>query len=160
MGKKAANKNKQRVYKTPRRKFDFCLNINRPVDYQLSEDIKRMKTQREYTQNIRDGLRLIQDLNAGRMDVLFELYPWVKERIQPSVLASDQFAILMNQVAVLNDRLQDVPVQPLDRAVMPQLQFDDADTVIVNDPDAGTRARENFASSMGNLFDDDDPFAD
>lgn len=156
-----AKKRGQRTYKTPRRQFNFYLNVNRPVDYQLSEDIKHMKADRAYTQNIRDGLRLVQDLNAGRLDVLFELYPWIRERLQPSALASDQFEILMNQVAVLTNRFSDTSQQPIERAALPQLTFEEGDTVIVNDPAAGGRARENFAQSMGNLFDDDDDlFAD
>jgi hypothetical protein len=68
--------------------FKFWLDANKDDELLLAEEIDLLKRQRTYTSTIRDGIRLISDLRAGRLDVLFELFPWVRaeflDHIQPT----------------------------------------------------------------------------
>ena len=41
----------------------------------VAEHIQKLKSERAFTSTIRDGIRLIVDLRAGRVDVLRELFP-------------------------------------------------------------------------------------
>jgi hypothetical protein len=59
-------------------RFDFQLNVAKDTEYAIAETIKWLKSQGLYSKTIRDGIRLICDLRAGNLDVLFELFPWVR----------------------------------------------------------------------------------
>ncbi len=61
-----------------RERFMFWLDTDKDNDILLAEEIDQLKRQRSFTATIRDGLRLILDLRAGRLDVLFNLFPWVR----------------------------------------------------------------------------------
>ncbi len=61
-----------------RYRFSFWLDANKDDELLLAEEIDLLKRQRTYTSTIRNGIRLISDLRAGRLDVLFELFPWVQ----------------------------------------------------------------------------------
>lgn len=65
----------------------FWLDITKPGEDWLDEQIHELKQTRKFTTLLRDALRLILDLRAGRLDVLFELFPWVRaeflDHIQP-----------------------------------------------------------------------------
>lgn len=73
-----------------RGRFTFWLDFRKDDELLLAEMIDDLKRKRGFASAIRDGLRLIVDLRAGRLDVLFELFPWVQaeflkylESIQP-----------------------------------------------------------------------------
>ncbi len=57
----------------------FWLDLKKDNEDWLDEQIKHLKKSRKFTVILRDALRLILDLKAGRTDVLFELFPWVRE---------------------------------------------------------------------------------
>lgn len=80
--------------------------MNKPHDVELAARIAELKTQRKFVQTIRDGIRLIQDLRAGRLDVLLALFPWVTEHLQ-SPLYSHELATLLErfQQVVINGQL-------------------------------------------------------
>ncbi|MBZ0294675.1 MAG: hypothetical protein K8L99_19070 [Anaerolineae bacterium] len=59
-------------------RFNFWLDCNKDSELLLADEIDQLKRQRSFTAAIRDGLRLIIDLRAGRLDVLFDLFPWVR----------------------------------------------------------------------------------
>lgn len=61
-----------------RYKFNFWLDCNKDDELLLAEQVDQLKRERLFTRTIRDGIRLIADLRAGRLDVLFELFPWVR----------------------------------------------------------------------------------
>lgn len=61
-----------------RMRFDFQLNINKEDEYALAEQITMLKQQGLYSKTVRDGIRLISDLRDGKLDVLFDLFPWVR----------------------------------------------------------------------------------
>jgi hypothetical protein len=77
-------------------KHTFWLDVTKTEEYQLAEAIEDLKTKRSFTRTIRDGIRLITDLRAGNTDVLFELFPWVKERLTPHQTPLD-LALLIEQ---------------------------------------------------------------
>ncbi len=74
-----------------RSQFKFWLDVNKPDEQVLAALCEDLKRRGLYTKTIRDGISLVDDLRNGRLDVLFTLYPWVKELIsygQGGVLAS------------------------------------------------------------------------
>ena len=58
--------------------FRFWLDVFKPQESELVDTIESLKNNRSFTQTIRDGIRLICDLREGKLDVLFELFPWVR----------------------------------------------------------------------------------
>ncbi len=56
----------------------FWLDLDKPDHEEVNEIIFTFKNARTYSKAIRDGLRLVHDLRAGHLDVLFELFPWVR----------------------------------------------------------------------------------
>jgi hypothetical protein len=61
-----------------RLRFTFWLDLLKPDEEQLADQIEHLKTDRSFAGTIRDGIRLICDLRQGKLDVLFELFPWVR----------------------------------------------------------------------------------
>ncbi|MEP6988928.1 MAG: hypothetical protein ABI970_25220 [Chloroflexota bacterium] len=72
-----------------RKKFEFWLNDQRQEDWQVYELIgklkKPVKGQGQFTRAIREGLRLWASLREGQVDVLLELFPWVREALAKSM---------------------------------------------------------------------------
>ncbi len=64
-----------------RLQFKFWLDVNKPDEHALAELCEELKRRGLYTKTIRDGISLVDDLRNGRLDMLFTLYPWVKELI-------------------------------------------------------------------------------
>jgi hypothetical protein len=74
-----------------RLRFTFWLDLLKPDEAAIAEQIEKLKFDRTFATTIRDGIRLICDLRAGRTDVLVELFPKVVERLktpEPSVAES------------------------------------------------------------------------
>ena len=65
-----------------RLRFTFWLDMRKTDEAQLAETIETLKLNRSFAATIRDGIRLICDLRAGQTDVLFELFPWIKDAPQ------------------------------------------------------------------------------
>ena len=86
--------------KSFRLRFTFWLDMHKSDEAAIAETIADLKSQRSFVSTIRDGIRLICDLRAGRLDVLFELFPWVRSEflgymnsLQPNSTASDSGGI-------------------------------------------------------------------
>lgn len=77
-----------------RQRYIFWLNLNKQTDSELAAHIAELKAGRKFVRTIRDGLRLIQDLQAGHLAVLLALFPWVAEQLQ-SPLYSDELTDLL-----------------------------------------------------------------
>lgn len=159
-----------------RLKFMFWLDVTKADDYALAEQIEELKYQRRFTQTIRDGIRLICDLRRGKLDVLFELFPWVRAEflatIEPvearSPSLEDQLkrleALMLRQGFAPLDALpsgapQRSPAPPAGPKAMtvPQFAapaFDDEDDLVqvVVRPDAGANAAQNFVNSALSLL--------
>lgn len=69
-----------------RRQHRFWLDTMKKADYWLDEQIDILKSKRQYSRAVRDGLRLFLDLKAGRTDVLFELFPMLRAKIEADIL--------------------------------------------------------------------------
>lgn len=67
--------------------FKFWLNVDNEAEHNIAEKIEALKARRTFAKTIRDGIRLICDLRAGRWDVLRELFPWVIDAIYDAVQA-------------------------------------------------------------------------
>lgn len=65
-----------------RLRYTFWLDLLKSDEQQLSDDIVALKEERSFAATIRDGIRLVLDLREGRVDVLCELFPWVKDKLQ------------------------------------------------------------------------------
>lgn len=61
--------------KVSRRSFTFSLKLDDEEQSALAEEIDNLKASRKFSPTIRDALRLILDLKAGKIDVLGELFP-------------------------------------------------------------------------------------
>ena len=68
--------------KSFRMKFMFWLDVTKRGEDELIGQIEDLKRERLFAKTIRDGIRMICDLRAGQTDVLFELFPWVKDTLQ------------------------------------------------------------------------------
>src|SRR5262245_40355436 len=62
-----------------RLQFRFWLDKFRPDENELAQYVSTLKKKRRFAQTIRDALRLIRDLQQGRVEVLLALFPWVKD---------------------------------------------------------------------------------
>lgn len=148
-----------------RLQYMFWLNVAKDDEYSLAQQIEELKHKGSFTKTIRDGIRLVCDLRAGRTDVLFELFPWVKnEIVQTSTSTSESLlqrhlerleALMATSGAVApNPQLQAssgpkaMQVKPL--AALSFDDDDDLDTVILK-KDTSTDSARNFINSMLNL---------
>lgn len=73
-----------------RLRFTFWLDLHKADEAALAEQIDGLKRSRTFASAIRDGIRLICDLRAGRTDVLFALFPWVRDGLQPAPASTDE----------------------------------------------------------------------
>ena len=89
----------------------FWLDIGKRDERDLAQQIVELKNQRAFTSTIRDALRLFLDLKQGNIDVLIELFPFVKDTLQPAQIDKS----LQEQIKRLEDLLLaqgNVPIQP------------------------------------------------
>lgn len=73
-----------------RLKFMFWLDMNKSDEAELAEDIEILKEQRLFSETLRDGIRLICDLRAGRTDRLFAMFPWLLGEVDRQADANRQ----------------------------------------------------------------------
>jgi hypothetical protein len=158
-------------------RMTFWLDDQNERDYAVGQAVVALKAQRKFVSTVRDGIRLIVDLRAGRTDVLFELFPHLADRLQPPPPAPDtselERKIEQLQQAIVNNALA-LPAPPASYPMMqPALQFlssgsggiqpltgfkplsapsfddDDQDTVIIRrDVSADGKAANNFLDSL------------
>lgn len=139
---------------TGRLMVSFWLDMSKHGERELNEHIVMLKQKRLFSYSIRAGLVLLKSLHEKRLDVLFEMFPWIQERFQ-----SQQIATLAEQIQQLQKQLQHVQMTPLatasmDTFLLPEPAIMEADTQTVS-PIAG-HAHEAFAASIAGMFDDDD----
>jgi len=61
-----------------RLRFTFWLDVNKSDEAKIAETVEDLKQDRLFAHTVRNGIRLITSLRDGNLDVLFELFPWVK----------------------------------------------------------------------------------
>src|SRR5690348_12977928 len=93
---------KQRVpIKTGRVVHHFWLNLWNEAENTLNNQVQELKKQRKFAETVRDGLRLILSLRAGSLDVLFELFPHLQERLEGQGTNPDP----SNEIKELNEKI-------------------------------------------------------
>ncbi len=80
-----------------RMRFVFWLDLQKQDENQIAEQIEILKQERSFSKAVRNGIRLICDLRAGRTDVLLELFPWVAERFQQPQNDTSELVALVEQ---------------------------------------------------------------
>ena len=144
--------------KSYRVQHKFWLDITREDQDRLDEQIHHLKQERTFVATIRDGIRLMCDLRRGSLDVLFELFPWVRaefldymQALQPDKSAAEQR--LEQQLARLEKLLlqqTSAPAGPRPLA-LPRPTVDEDDTALVTVTKAkvdGAQIAQNFIKSM------------
>ena len=153
-----------------RLRFTFWLDMLKLDEMALADQIEQLKNERSFVRTIRDGIRLIMDLRNGRTEVLFELFPWLKNELsQPmtTIISTSPDNGLQHQL----DRLEQLILQqgavpvamPAHSSThsgpkaldvpsfnLPTLEDDEDDTVVLK-KDTSTRSATNFINSMLNL---------
>ena len=83
---KTASKAKKRKPKSYRMMFRFWMDAGKDDESIIADYCEEQKSKRSFTSTMRDALRLIMDLRQQRLDVLFELFPfvnaWLEERAE------------------------------------------------------------------------------
>lgn len=158
--------------KSFRIKFMFWLDVTREDEFAVAEQIDILKEKRLFSKTIRDGIRLICDLRKGQVDVLFELFPWVKaefiagiqpqetageralrehlERIERQLLgATSGFGTIPNLTTTNGNPKPLGGPKPLNapKFDLPTFDDDDLDTLVVR-KDTSTDSTQNFINSL------------
>jgi hypothetical protein len=151
------------VQSRKRIQFKFWLDIVKDDEYALAEEAIHLKNRRGFSRTIRDGLRLILDLRAGQVDVLFELFPWVKDKLVSQTTHAPTTAIEA-QLQRLEAALTAQGATPIDiphaatgpkQLATPKLSApifdddDDQDTVVLKRNTSTDAAQNLFSSMMG-----------
>ena len=138
---------KAKAPKRKRMKFDFRLEYKRASDVMLMEQIDILKRHHEFLGVIRDGIRLVCDLRAGRADVLLELFPSIVQHIQAD--AALQFETIIQRLDAL-DAQQGRALPAVARA--PRLPARTGGIVVAEGGKASAQTvAANFVSSMAGL---------
>lgn len=155
----------------------FWLNKNNEEQQHLivyCEELRSSETKYSFASTIRNALRLIRDLRMGKLDVLFDLFPWVKaelleymKEIQPKPIlpapVSPEVKKYLQEILTKLDQPQTIPdLQPvggnssgLKQLGVPQFTvpvFDDDDDddllVVEKDTSSNKNVALNFIRSM------------
>ena len=65
-----------------RQRFKFWMRTDLETESHIIRVLDNAKSRRKFTATIRDGVRLVHDLQNGRVDVLLELFPWVMTLVE------------------------------------------------------------------------------
>ena len=149
-----------------RLRFTFWLDMLIPEEQGLADYVAELKTQRSFVRTIRDGLRLMRDLRAGSTDVLFELFPFVRQQLVPPPPQAGDAGDLKRELDELKELLLRSTTPPLVAAARsaapligpkplgaPKFDLptfddeDDTDTLILA-KDTRTDSALNFLNSM------------
>ena len=137
-------------------KFDFRLEYKRASDVMLMEQIDILKTHHEFLGVIRDGIRLVCDLRAGRSDVLLELFPSIVERLQPAPApspASEQFERMFHELATLKAQIAEQGRALPAVASAPRLPASTGVVVAEGGKASAETVAKNFMASSASWFD-------
>lgn len=159
-----AKKKMKKTQKRFRLRFPFWLDLNKPDEAELADAIAILKEKRSFSKTIREGIRLICDLKAGQVTVLFELFPWVKDHIGENTSIEHTTALerqLERLEAMLKEQggiarpAADYPIgkptlSGLTKMSLPVFSdLDDGDTLVIT-KSTGSNT-DNFMSSLAKL---------
>lgn len=142
----------------------FWLDVNKPDEAELAETISYLKEQRSFAATIRDGIRLVCDLRAGRLDVLLELFPWMAKELSASHPSDSSTSKLERQLERLEQMMlyqgssSTKPAPPgspkplgVTQHFSGPIHDDDGDHSLNIRKDTSTDAAQNFINSMMSL---------
>jgi len=155
-----------------RMRYDFQLNVAKEEELAIAEQIIELKGQGRYSKTVRDGIRLVSDLHAGSLDVLFELFPWVRAdfleymtSVQPP--KSDTETHIQKQLARIEALLAHGEAMPttsrsasgvgepkamrVPASAAPDSEDDDNDMLLVAKAASSSNATQNFLNSISRL---------
>ena len=147
-----------------RLKFWFWLDITKPIEHELAKEIEILRRERKFASAVRDGIRLVRDLRAGRTDVLFSLFPWVREAAQQP---ENNTTALEAQLARLELLMTTQTAQPIAASsekfpsagptamnvpqfALPAFEDDDLEDTVIIKRDTSTASAKNFLNSLMN----------
>ena len=161
-----------------RKRFEFWLNDQRQEDWLVYELIGKLKKppkgQGQFTRAIREGLRLWTSLRDGQVDVLLELFPWVREALTKSIPTSSaggrgqldeiksMLELIASQQQSYNGYLMQSATAPQPSGqgnirqlaapsfAMPVFEDDDQPTVLIC-ASTSTDSSMNFVSALRNM---------
>lgn len=149
-----------------RLQYKFWLNQYDEEEKLVSEIIEWLKTERDFTKAIRDGLRLIWDLRNGRVEVLLELFPQIREWLStPEPPPNDPTGNLEKRLIRIEDLILTQKELPEPPANYPQLKplstklqpifelprLDDDEETLILKKSTNVDASANFYAAMMNL---------
>lgn len=88
-----------------KKRFEFWLDYDKPEQLAIAEKIEAMKERRQFAPNVRNGLLLVEDLRAGNVEVLLQLFPDIREKLSvppppsPEVSQNNRLAAVLEQLA-------------------------------------------------------------
>jgi hypothetical protein len=153
-------------------RYDFQLNVAKEDEHAIAEQITALKGQGRYSKTVRDGIRLVSDLNAGSLDTLFELFPWVRAdfleymtAVQPQ--KSDTETHIQKQLARIEALLANgETMTPTSKSTggiggpkamrvpaitAPVFDDDDKDMLVISKAASSSNATQNFLNSISRL---------
>ena len=147
--------------KSFRLRFTFWLDVYKTDEEEIAETIAELKEQRSFVSTVRDGIRLVTDLRAGRLDVLFELFPWVRSELKSSNSGSDiatkeRIARLEQMLLQQNSGLKIHSIGASKPLLVPQIaasisKDDDANLLVMKQATSSGNSAKNFLASALNL---------
>ena len=129
----------------------FWLDVSKRDERELAQQIVELKERRAFASSIRDAMKLFLDLKQGKVEVLCEMFPWVREAFQSAPAAPVEQG-LQEQITRLETLLLaqgNVPIQsPLaPKSARTNRKSRVKITATTGKADARTVA-QNFANSM------------
>lgn len=157
-----------------RGRFTFWLDYNKDEELLLADAIDDLKRKRRFVTTIRDGIRLICDLRQGRVEVLFELFPWVKSEwlasSQPQETAGEralkeQLARIEQQLIQQGNTLIRLPASDqashqlttgpkamnVPKFNLPVLDDDDETDILISPSTARSNSAQNFLNALNSI---------
>jgi len=144
--------------KRRRYQFRFWLDITKPDELAIGQELETLKKRRQFARTIRDALRLFVSLSRGDVSVLRELFPAVVAELETSKTqpaTGDLIQAITTQTLIL-ERLaagnSNGDGHTAERPALPAPELPSPFVAASVDPD---ESRRNFAASLGNLFSED-----
>jgi len=135
-----------------RLKFTFWLDVTKENEYDLAEQIEDLKQKRLFSQTIRDGIRLICDLRAGRTDSLLALFPWIAAEFAPSVGEAELYQEIESLRELILHHNGRASLEPVSGSGFSQTTLAEEETIALDvKAAAGGNAAQNFLSSVLSL---------
>lgn len=126
--------------------IEIRINLYKQEDMEFNQLVTDLKARRQLSDIVRDGIRLVVDLRAGRTDVLCALFPFVARGfVQDNVQDNVQ------------DTVQDKPAEPKPIAIgniaMPLFEEDEEDTLLIKRDTKSAEASSNaFMDSISQFI--------